>query len=153
MVAVVGALSPAARQLRRSGAHILPAGSVAGAEGPCPVPLRAGPPPCAPGAVPARGLRLCLPGGGARGRPWSGKRPEELGGGRGGSRSHSKPSAAADGGSCNLAGGNAVGGAAVKLPGKASPAFALSHLLPPVVPAWGSAQRSSLLVLQAARGQ
>lgn len=153
MAAVVGALSPAARRLRSSVAHIRPAGSVAGAEGPCPVPLRAGPPPCAPGAVPAHGLCLCLSGGGARGRPWSRRRPEELGGGRGASRSHSTPSAAADGGFCSLAGGNAVGGAAVKLPGKANPAFALSQPLPRVVPAWGSAQRSSLLVLQAARGQ
>lgn len=79
--ACVGAPSPVARRAgRRSGARILPAGPGAGAAGPCPVRWRAEPPPCAPGAVPARGLRLCLPGGGARGRPPGRKRPVGLGG-------------------------------------------------------------------------
>lgn len=93
----VGAPGPTARWPGRSGARILPAGSGAGAAGPCPVPRRAGPAPCAPGAVPARGLRLCLPRGG-----WGG-------GGRG-SRSGSTPSAAAGSGFCSLAGGRSGGG-------------------------------------------
>nr|XP_054484539.1 translation initiation factor IF-2-like [Agelaius phoeniceus] len=54
----------------RNSARILPAGLGAGAAGPCPVPQRSGPPPCAPGTLPAHGLRLCPPGsGGGREAP------------------------------------------------------------------------------------
>lgn len=163
----VGAPSPAARRPGRSCGRILPAGPGAGAAGPCPVPRKAGPPPCVrrEPCPPAASAGVCRAAGRGGGRGVGSGR-----GGAGGSRSDSTPNAAADSGSCSLAGGrpgggddddrawppppplphrpDAVGGAAAKRPGKGSLALVLPH----PVAAWGSPRRSSLPVFTGSEG-